>query len=132
MRRRDVPPQAGRQGVQQEAADELLRVKGHQLGFAVVAIVPPSEGDLGIGHADQPGVGDCDPVCVAGEVGQNLFGAAEGWLGIDQPLDAPQLAQPACEGGRVGEVGEIAEEAEFAGLESGLQLFEEQAAEQPR
>ena len=39
--------EAVRQGVQQEAADELVGVKGHDLGLAVVAIILPAEGDLG-------------------------------------------------------------------------------------
>ena len=39
--------EAVRQGVQQEAADELVGGEGHHLRLAVMAIVPPAEGDLG-------------------------------------------------------------------------------------
>ena len=38
--------EAVRQGVQQEAADELVGVKRHDLGLAVMAIVLPAEADL--------------------------------------------------------------------------------------
>ena len=38
---------AVRQGVQQEAADELVGVERHDLRLAVVAIILPAEGDLG-------------------------------------------------------------------------------------
>ena len=69
---------------------------------------------------------------VAAEIGQHLLRAAEGRLGIDDPLDPAQLAKPAGEGGGLGEAGERAEEAEFAGLEGGAQFVEEQPAEEPR
>jgi hypothetical protein len=48
------------QGVEQEAADELISIEGHKLRFAVMAIVLPTESDLGVGHADQAGIGDGD------------------------------------------------------------------------
>src|SRR3546814_9152577 len=85
--------EAVRQGVQQEASDELVGVEGHDPGLAVAAIVAPSEGDLAVGDADQPGVGDRDPMRVAAEIGQDLGGAAERRLGVNHPLDAPQFAQ---------------------------------------
>src|SRR6202521_2632560 len=46
------------QGVHQEAADELVGVKRHDLRLAVMAIILPAEGDRGVSHADQAGVGD--------------------------------------------------------------------------
>ena len=69
---------------------------------------------------------------VAAEIGQHLGGAAEGRLGIDDPVDPAQFAQAAGEGGGLRECGEIAEEAEFAGLEGGAQRVEEQPAEEAR
>ena len=41
--------EAVRQGVQQKAADELVRVEGQDLRLAVVAIILPAEGDLCVG-----------------------------------------------------------------------------------
>src|SRR5229473_4867524 len=64
--------EAVRQGVQQEAPDELIGGKRHELGLAVMAIILPAEGDLGIGQADQAGVGDGDAVCVSAEIGEHL------------------------------------------------------------
>ena len=46
-----------RQGMQQEAADEFAGIEGHDLRFAVMAIVLPAEGDAAIGHAEQAGIG---------------------------------------------------------------------------
>src|SRR5260370_28299937 len=84
---------AVRQGVQQEAANELVALKCHDLRLAVMAIIVPAEGNRGIGHAEEAGVGDGDAVGVAAEIGQYLSRSAEGWLGIDHPVDAAKLAQ---------------------------------------
>ena len=67
--------EAVRQGVQQEAADELVGIEGHHLGLAVRSVVLPGEADLAVGERDQPAVGDGDAMGVAAEIGQHLFGA---------------------------------------------------------
>ena len=69
---------------------------------------------------------------VAAEIGQDLARAAEGRLGIDDPVDLVHLADEVSESGRLGEMGEVAEEAERASLEGGLQAFEEQTSVKPR
>ena len=79
--------EAVRQGVQQEPPDELVRGKAHHLCLAPPAVVLPAEGDVGVRHRDQPGVGDRDPMGVAAKIGQHLGWAAEGRLGIDDPRD---------------------------------------------
>ena len=67
---------------------------------------------------------------IAGEIGEDLPGAGERGLGIDDPLGAAQWRQKAGERrGRV-ERGEIGKEAELAGIEGGLQTVEKQPAEQ--
>src|SRR6185312_14846728 len=45
--------EAVRQGVQQEAADELIDAEAHDLRLAVVAIVLPTESDIGLGEVDE-------------------------------------------------------------------------------
>ncbi len=107
---------AVRQGVEQEATDELIGANGEKLRLAVVAIILPTEGDGRVGHADQARVRNGDTVCVAAEIGQHLSRSAEGRLGVHDPLDPTQFAEPAGESGRPHKIGEIAEEAEFAGL----------------
>ena len=69
---------------------------------------------------------------VAAEIGQHLFRAAEGWFGIDDPLDLPQLIELAGEGGGFGERREFPEEAELACRERRVELGEEQPAEEAR
>ena len=71
----------------------------------------PAEADPAIGQADQAGVGDGDAVRVAAEIGQHLFGAAEGRLGVDDPFDLAAVGQMRAKAGGLGELGEIAEEA---------------------
>lgn len=118
------------QGVEQEASDELVGVEGDDLRLAVMPIILPAEADPAIGQADQAGVGDGDAVRVAAEIGQHLFGAAEGRLGVDDPLELAALGQSAGEGVRFGEPGEIADKLEMAGLERGLEFLQEQPAEE--
>jgi hypothetical protein len=50
----------------------------------------------------------------------------------NDPLDPAQFAEPAGEGDGLRKLGEIAERPEFAGLERGAQLAEEQPTEEPR
>src|SRR3546814_12320899 len=101
------------------------------LALAVLAIVVPAEGDLAVGDADQPGVGDRDPVGVSTEIGQGPGRAAERRLCVDHPLHTPQLAQSTREGGRLGAPGEISEEAQPDGLERGLHLRQAPTAVHP-
>src|SRR5579864_8132316 len=49
--------EAIRQGVQQEAADELIGIEGHDLRFAVMPIILPAEGDAALCQADETRVG---------------------------------------------------------------------------
>ena len=78
--------QAAGQDVQQEAAQELMGGNGHDLLLAAVGIVSPAEGDAIVFEGHEPMVGDGDAMGVAGQVVENMFGAAEGWLGVDDPV----------------------------------------------
>jgi hypothetical protein len=75
------------QRMKQKAANELAGLELHDLGAAVVAIVFPSEGDLGVVEGDQAAVGDGDAVRVAAEIGENLRRSAERLFGVDDPCD---------------------------------------------
>ena len=119
-------------GVQQEASDELVGAQGHDLGLVVVAIVLPPEADLSLVQAHKTAVGDGDAMGIAAKVGEDLFGAAERGLGVDDPFDPLQLGQVSGEGAGVGQTGEIAEEAELISLEGVLKMLKEQPPEQAR
>jgi hypothetical protein len=53
---------AVRQGVEQEAANELLGREGHDFALGTVAIVAPAEADAAVFELDQPAVGDRNPM----------------------------------------------------------------------
>ncbi len=80
------PDQAAGQDVKQEAAQELMGGNGHGLLLAAVGIVPPAEEDAIVFEGHEPMVGDGDAVGVAGQVVEDVFGAAEGRLGIDHSI----------------------------------------------
>jgi hypothetical protein len=58
--------QAGGQHVEQEAAQELDRIEGHNFSAGVIGVVFPVETDAAIFERTQTVVGDGDAVCVAG------------------------------------------------------------------
>jgi hypothetical protein len=121
---------AVRQGVEQEAEDELTGADGEKLRLAMVAIVHMTEGDVGVCHADQTRIGYRDAMRESAEISQRLSGSAEGRLGIDHPVNLAKLAEPGREGDGLCEVVEFPEEAEIAILEGGALLVEEQPAEE--
>ena len=76
----------------------------------VMAIVFPAEADPALGEADQPAVGDGDPVGIATEIGQHLLGPTERALGVDDPIDPAPRSQARGEGRGVAEPRQIAAE----------------------
>ena len=115
--------EAVRQGVQQEAPDELVGIERHDLDLAAMTIVLPAERDPAVGHTDKPRIGDGDAMGVAAEIGQHLPGATEGRFGVDDPFDMTDLCQPAAERGGRHQPGEVAKEAQIARVVGGLQVL---------
>jgi len=72
--------QARWQDMQQKAARELLGVQPHHLGFGLLAVVLPLEGDLAVGELQQPVVGDCHAMRVAAEILEDLRRPTKGFL----------------------------------------------------
>ena len=77
---------AGRKGVLQEAADELLGREGHHLLLLPVAIIFPLEGDLTTFQRQQTAIGDGHAMRVAAQIIQNSFGTTERRFGVDHPF----------------------------------------------
>ena len=71
--------------MEQKSAQELIGVECHQPLFAAMGVVLPAEGHIAVDEVDQPVVGDCHPMRVAGQIVENVLRSAEGWLGIDDP-----------------------------------------------
>ena len=100
--------EACRQDMEQEAADELDRIEGHDAAAVVMPGVAPAEAHLSVIEAEESSVGDGNPMGVAGQVLQHMFGSAERRLGVDHPLSfgarcqaesemrVVLIVQPAC------------------------------------
>lgn len=119
------------QGVKQETADELIAIERHDILFAAVAIILPSERDTITIDVDEAGIGDCDTVCVASEIGQYLFGSRKWGLGIDHPVDAPHVFNGAIECSGIGQTRDIAEEPKLTLIVDLLEFFQKQPPKQP-
>src|SRR5258708_38908303 len=74
-------------------------------------------------------VGDGDAVGIAGQVVENMFGAAEGWLGVDHPVLLAEFPEEAAESARQGKLLQRAMQLEPVVLEEFTKPCPELAAE---
>ncbi len=86
--------QSGRQNVEQEAAERLLHVEGHEPIRVASCAVVPAKGHAAVIEGDELVVGDGHAVGVAAEVAQHLAGAGEGRLAVDDPILREALQSP--------------------------------------
>jgi sensor domain CHASE-containing protein len=70
---------------------------GHDLLLAAVGIVSAAERDAIVFEGHEAMVGDGDAVSVAGQVVENVFGAAEGRLGVNDPVLLAELPEEVVE-----------------------------------
>jgi hypothetical protein len=96
--------QAFGQQVQQEASQKLIGGNGHDLVLAAMGIVSPAEGDAMVLESHEAMVGDGDAMGVAGQVVENMFGTAEGRLGVDDPVLLAELPEEVAEAARGGKL----------------------------
>ena len=87
------------QNVDEEASQELMGGKGHDLLLAAVGIVSLEERDAIALKGHETMVGDGNAVGIAGKVVENVFGAPERWLGINHPVLLPELPDEVAESG---------------------------------
>ena len=85
----------------QEAAQELFARQAHGTLAAVMRVILPSKGHVGVGDGEDAVVGDCDTVSIAGQILQDMCRSAEGRLGVDHPILTKQGTQEGGEGWRV-------------------------------
>jgi hypothetical protein len=84
---------AGREDMEQEAAEESMRVHGHLLQPLSLPTVAIGKADLPLTGVDQAGIRDGDAMRVAAEIVDDLGRARKGGFGIHDP----------CRGGEVVE-----------------------------
>src|SRR5260370_42359326 len=99
--------------MEQEAAQELVDRQSQQALLVGMGGVSPAEGDVALLQADQSAVGDGEAARVAAEIAQRAVGAAEGWLGIDDPVVAEEGSAPSGEGSWSRKWGEGSMEIEL-------------------
>src|ERR1700712_2174155 len=76
-----------RQHMDQEAANELISIQGHDLLAVAIPIIFPAEPDLAVVHGHQSVVGDGNAMGVSPDIVENLSRPRERPLGVDHPCD---------------------------------------------
>jgi hypothetical protein len=117
--RADADKAAG-QDVEQETAQELLRIERHHSLLIAVGIILPAETNLIVLESYEAVVGDGHAMGVAGEIAEHMMRTTEGWLGIDDPVLAEEGTQEGAESLLVFERLESSSEGELVLLESSL------------
>lgn len=121
--------EALREQVKQEATEKLITREGHRLLPIVVGRVAPAKGNLAVRECDQAMVGDGDAMSVAAEILQHIFGSAEGWFGVDDPVFAEERTHPGREGLGMAERRELTGQVQLTAFEGRLQAGDELATE---
>ena len=121
--------EAGGQDVEEEAAEELDGVEGEGFFDTAVAVILPAERDAAVIDFQQAVVGNSHAVGVATEIVDDLGGAAERALGVDNPALTAGCPQPAADDLGVGEPGQIAKEGELTLLKGFEQCIPEEVME---
>src|SRR6266705_1108600 len=116
--------------MKEESPDELVCRDEHGILLVVVAIVSPGEFHLTTFDIDDPVIGDSDPVRVAADVIHHLLWSGEGRLGVNDPFHVSHQIEMMGESLRILERLKRREEPQLAGVESLLQILQEQSAEQ--
>lgn len=120
---------SGRQDVHQEVADEFVGMQRHGALSVLVAVIPPSKGNLFLSYVHDSMIGNGDAVSIATQIFKYLLRAAEGSLGVDDPIGFPVLVQPGYEGGTVAQIFEIAEKVEPSGIERSFKGCQKRSSE---
>ena len=111
------PHEATRHDMQQKPSQEFVGGEGHHFRPVVVGVVLPPESDAAVVETDEPIVRERDAVGVPTEVVEHLFGAREGPLGIDDPVDPAQAGEPLRAGAGLGQIGGAAGKGELPGVD---------------
>ena len=99
----------------------------HRLLPVAIAIVLPTEADFALVDGEKAVIGDGDAVGVSREVGQDLFGAAEGRFGVDAPFRLSGGSEVAAEGATGPGAAPAPAEGQLLGDEGLLQMRQETA-----
>ena len=121
--------EAFRQHMQEETPDELVGSECHFAFRVGVAVIPPVKPDLVVIKRNQSMIGDGDPVGVAAQVTEHLFGPTEGRFDIDDPVVGMDAADQGAKAPWEFEELNGSGKAEFVVVERGLESIDEFATE---
>src|SRR5580700_11216918 len=114
--------------MQHESTQKLFGGDGHLALLAAVGIVFPAEGDLAVGHIQNPMVGDGDAVSVTRQVLKDVLRPSERAFGIDHPILTKEGAEESVKGVLSGQRLKSAGEHECALLKGKFQAGDKFAA----
>src|ERR1022692_1576932 len=106
--------------MEHEAAQELFGGYRHLALLAAVSVVFPTEGDVAVGHGQEPMIGDGDAVSVACQIVEHILRSAEGAFAVDDPLLTKERSQERGKGLLRGQRAEAARKHELALLKGKL------------
>ena len=118
--------EAIRQDVEEKATNELADFQAHDLALVTTpfAVRLPAKRHVARIERKQAAVGDRNPMGIAREISQDLFGTHKGLVGIDEPFASAQRQQRVRKCSGLVEGSEIAKELQFAGGERRRQTFQ--------
>ena len=101
---------SGRQHVEQETADELDRIQGHDLGAGMVRVVFPFKADIAVLQGAKPVIGDGDAMSVASEILEHASWSTERRLDVNDPFEFGSCFAQGLELGWLGQIAKLARE----------------------
>ena len=121
--------ESGRQHVEQEAADELDRIQGHDLSVGMVRVVFPVEADAAVLQSAKPMVGDGDAVSIASQILEHAPRSPAGRLDVYDPFEPRGCFTHGLERSRLGQIAQLAGEVKATFAKSPSQRQQEKFAE---
>src|ERR1700712_162990 len=121
-----------RQHMDQEAANELISIQGHDLLAVAIPIIFPAEPDLAVVHGHQAVVGDGDAMGISPDIVEDLRRPGERPLRVDNPIGFPGRRQVTLECGGLMQVAVRGEEVQLSSAEGLFQVVQKPAPEHLR
>ena len=120
---------AGREDMEQEAAEKSMGIHGHLLQRISVPPVAIGEADVAIADVDQAGIREGDTMRIATDIVDDLGRPRKGGFGIHDPRGGGELVEEVCKALGGGEGRRGVAEGERGGRVGMRQGLEELGAE---
>ncbi len=101
---------SGRQHVEQETADELDRIQGHDLGAGMIGVVFPVKADTTVLQSAKAVIGDGHAVRVPSQILEHASWSTKGRLDVNDPFELRRCFGHGLERGRLSQIAKLAGE----------------------